>query len=275
MFPVLVKLGPVTLHTYGFMMALGVACGLWFLYVQGKKSGMEAGRLVDMAFYTILISLLGAKLVLLFGDFSRYARNPGELLSLARSGGVFQGGLAAGIVFALWYMRRHKLPTWKTADLVVPALALGHGFGRIGCFSAGCCYGRSCDTALGVTFHNQTAHDLTGLPLGSALHPVQLYEAVLNFLNFGILFLILRKKRFDGQVFAFYIINYSLIRYFTEFYRGDHDPSRVYLIHSASPYLSISYPQLFCIFGLVAGSALYLILKKRKRAQNHNPGNRD
>jgi len=266
MFPVLLRLGPVTLHTYGFMMALGVACGLWFLYVQGKIHGLEAGRLVALAFYPILISLLGAKLVLLVGDFSRYTRNPGELLSLARSGGAFQGGLAAGIVFALWYMYRHKMPTWRTADLIVPALALGHGFGRLGCFSAGCCYGRACETALGVTFHNETAHSLTGLPLSSALHPVQLYEALLNFLNFGILFYLLRRKKFDGQVFAFYIINYSLIRYFTEFYRGDHDPDRLYLIHSASPYLSISYPQLFCIIGLVVGVMMFFILKKRKSA---------
>jgi phosphatidylglycerol:prolipoprotein diacylglycerol transferase len=266
MIPVLLKIGPVTLHTYGFMMAVGVACGLWFMFVQGKKQDMDGGRLVDLAFYTILISLLGAKLVLLIGDFSRYTRNPGELLSLARSGGVFQGGLAAGIVFALWYMRRHRLPTWKTADLIGPALSLGHAFGRIGCFSAGCCYGRACDTALAVTFHNQTAHDLTGVPLNSPVHPVQLYESLLNFLNFGILFWILKKKRFDGQVFSFYIINYSLIRYFTEFYRGDHDPGRLYLIHSTSPYLSISYPQLFCILGIIAGTTLYFILKKRKSA---------
>ncbi len=266
MFPVLLKIGPVTLHTYGFMMALGVACGLWFLYIQGKKHGMDGGKLVDMAFYTILISLLGAKLVLLIGDFSRYTGNPGELLSLARSGGVFQGGLAAGIVFALWYMHRNRFPTWKTADLIAPALALGHAFGRLGCFSAGCCYGRVCNTPLAVIFSNETAHNLTGLPIGSPLHPVQLYESLLNFLNFGILFLILKKKRFDGQVFAFYILNYSVIRSFTEFYRGDHDPDRLYLIHSASPYLSISYPQLFCLIGLVAGTTLFFILKKRKSA---------
>ena len=119
---------------------------------------------------------------------------------------------------------------------------------------------------MGVTFHNETARELTGIPLGSSLHPVQLYEALLNFLNFGILFFILRKKKFDGQVFAIYILNYSLIRYFTEFYRGDHDPDRLYLIHSSSPYLSISYPQLFCIIGLVAGTVLYFIFKKRKSA---------
>jgi phosphatidylglycerol:prolipoprotein diacylglycerol transferase len=151
------------------------------------------------------------------------------------------------------------------ADLAGPALALGHGFGRIGCFSAGCCWGRACDTALGVTFHNHEAHNLTGVTLNTTVHPVQLYEAGLNFLNFVVLFLILKKKRFDGQVFSFYIINYSLIRYFTEFYRGDHE-AKVYLIQQASPYLSVSYPQVFCVLGLIIGIALFFILKKRKSA---------
>ncbi len=265
MHPVLLRLGPVTIHTYGFMMAVGVAFALWFIFVQSKKQGLEATKLVDLAFYTILISLLGAKLVLLVTSFSYYTQRPGELLSLARSGGVFQGGLAAGVIFAFWYVRRHKIPTWKMADLAGPALALGHAFGRIGCFSAGCCWGRACDTSLSVTFHNHEAHNLTGVTLNTAVHPVQLYEAGLNFLNFIILFLFLKKKRFDGQVFSLYVINYSLIRYFTEFYRGDHD-SKVYLIQQASPYLSVSYPQVFCVLGLILGLALFFILKKRKSA---------
>jgi phosphatidylglycerol:prolipoprotein diacylglycerol transferase len=264
MLPILFKIGPVTIHTYGFMLALGVAMGLWFLYVQGKKQNMDAARLLDLAFYTIIISLIGAKLVLLVGNFSTYVRNPGQLFSLARSGGVFQGGLAFGILFALWYMRRHKIKVWKTADLLGPALALGHGFGRIGCFSAGCCYGRSCGLPWGVDFHNEYAHSITGIPLNTTIHPVQLYESALNFLNFLVLFVILKKKRFDGQVFLFYIINYSVIRYFTEFFRGDH-ADKTYALRSASPYLSISLPQLFAICGFIVGITL-LFLKKKKRA---------
>lgn len=265
MLPVLIKIGPITIHTYGFMMALGVALGLWFLFVQAKKQGLEANRIVDLAFYTILISLIGAKLVLFVSNFSYYTKYPGELLSLARSGGVFQGGLAAGFLFALWYLRKHKIPTWKTADLIGPALALGHGFGRIGCFSAGCCYGRECAHFLGVTFHNTYAHELTGIPVEKALHPVQLYEAALNFLNFTILFFLLRRKRFDGQVISLYVINYSIIRYFTEFFRGDH-PDKVFLVQNPSPYLSLSYPQFFCIVGIIVGIGLFWILKKRNRA---------
>lgn len=265
MYPILLKIGPITIHTYGFMMAAGVAFALWFLFIQAKKYDLPGSRMIDMAFYTIIISLIGAKLILFVGNFSYYMRYWRELLSLARSGGVFQGGLTFGIIFALWYFRKHRIPTWKAADIVGPALALGHGFGRIGCFSAGCCYGTQCSLPWGVIFKNKYAGDLTGIPLGIPLHPTQLYESALNFLNFFVLFLILRKKRFDGQVFSFYIINYSIIRYFVEFYRGDH-PEKAFILRNPSPYLSFSVPQLFCVLGLIAGVALFLILRKRKSA---------
>jgi phosphatidylglycerol:prolipoprotein diacylglycerol transferase len=262
MHPILIRIGPISIPTYGFMVALGVALGLWFLYVQSKKQGLDASGIVDAGFYTILVSLVGAKLILFLGNLSYYMHYPGELLSLARSGGVFQGGLVFGIAFALWYFRKRRLPTWKVADNIGPALALGHGFGRIGCFMAGCCYGRVCDLPLGVRFQSQYAHDLTGIPLGEALHPVQLYEAVFNFLNFFILFLILRRKKFDGQIFSLYLMFYSLIRIFTEFFRGDH-PEKAFLVKGSSPFLSLSFPQVFCLVGIFAGLFLYFFLKKK------------
>lgn len=265
MFPILIKIGPISIHTYGFMMAVGVAFALWFVYVQAKKQSLEASKILDMAFYTIIVSLIGAKLVLFVGNFSYYMEYPSELVSFARTGGVFQGGLAFGILFALWYLRKHRIPTWKVGDLAGPALALGHGFGRIGCFSAGCCYGRECDVPWGVIFHSEYSHNLTGIPLETLLHPTQLYESLLNFTNFLILFFILKKKSFDGQVFSLYIINYSVIRYVVEFYRGDH-PDKAFLIRNPSPYTSLSLPQLFCILGIITGLVLYFVLKKRKVA---------
>jgi phosphatidylglycerol:prolipoprotein diacylglycerol transferase len=267
MHPILVKLGPLTVHTYGFMMAVGVALGLWFIYVQAKKAGLDANLIMDAAFYTIIVSLVGAKLFLFLSNISYYVGYPRELFSLARSGGVFQGGLAFGTIFALWYFHRKKIPTWKTADLIAPALALGHGFGRIGCFSAGCCYGRECAAPWAVVFKNEYASRLTGVHLNVPLHPVQLYEAVLNFLNFAVLFLILKRKKFDGQVFSFYIINYSVIRFFTEYFRGDHE-DKIYFIRGASAFSSLSLPQLFCLLGLVGGAVLAVVLKRRKRAQS-------
>lgn len=267
MYPILVKLGPLTIHTYGFMMAVGVALGLWFIYRQAKKAGLDANRIMDAAFYTIIVSLLGAKLILFLSNISYYVSFPRELFSLARSGGVFQGGLFFGTVFALWYFHRKKIPTWATADLIAPALAMGHGFGRIGCFSAGCCYGTECAAPWAVVFHNKYAAGLTGVHLDTPMHPVQLYEAVLNFINFGVLFLILKKKKFDGQVFALYILNYSVIRFFTEYFRGDHD-EKIYFIHGATPLSSLSLPQLFCLLGLIGGAVLYIVLRRRQSAHS-------
>lgn len=265
MFPILVKIGPLTIHTYGFMMAVGVALALWFVYRQAKKAGLDADRIMDACFYTIIVSLVGAKLILFLGNISYYTTYPKELLSLAQSGGVFQGGLTFGTLFALWYFHRRKIPTWKTADLVAPALALGHAFGRIGCFSAGCCYGRECAAPWAVVFRNKYAAELTGVHLDTPMHPVQLYEAALNFLNFAVLFLILKRKKFDGQVFAFYIMNYSVIRFFTEYFRGDH-ADKTYFLRGASALASLSYPQLYCVLGLLAGAVVYIVLKRRRVA---------
>jgi phosphatidylglycerol:prolipoprotein diacylglycerol transferase len=265
MHPILMKIGPLTIHTYGFLMAVGVAFGLWFIYVQAKKTGLDAVRIMDAAFYTIIVSLLGAKFVLFISNAGYYVSYPKELFSLARSGGVFQGGLFFGLVFALWYFRRKKIPTWKTADLIGPALALGHGFGRIGCFSAGCCFGRACSLPWAAVFKSPYAAQLTGVHLNEPLHPVQLYESILNFLNFGVLFLLLRKKKFDGQVFSFYIINYSIIRFFTEYFRGDHGDN-IYFIRGGSALSSLSFPQLACVLGLIGGSVLAVVLKRRGRA---------
>ena len=265
MFPILVKIGPLTIHTYGFTMAVGVAFGLWFIYAQAKKAGLDANRIMDAAFYTIIVSLIGAKLILFISNISYYVAYPRELFALARSGGVFQGGLTFGVIYAFWYFRRKKIPTWPTADLIAPALALGHGFGRLGCFSAGCCYGSECSLPWAAVFKNEYAANLTGVHLNTPLHPVQLYEAILNFLNFGILTIILKNKKFDGQVFAFYFINYSVIRFFTEYFRGDHS-DKIFFIRGATPLSSLSYPQLFCLLGLLGGAVLAVVLKRRKIA---------
>jgi len=244
-------------------MAVGVAAALWFIYVQAKKLDYDTNKLLDAAFWIIVISLLGAKLILFFSHFSYYLENPGELLSLARSGGVFQGGLTFGLIFAIIYFRKKKIPFWSTADIVAPAIALGHGFGRLGCFSASCYYGRESSSALAVVFKSQYAHELTGVPLATPLYPVQLYESALNFLNFLFLLMILKRKKFVGQVFSFYIINYSVIRFFTEYFRGDHGEN-VYLIKGSSAFNSLSWPQFYCFLGLVLGIILYQILRRRK-----------
>lgn len=263
MYPELIKIGKFTINTYGFMFALGVALGLWFILVQAKKEKLNNSRIIDMAFYTLIVSLLGSKIVLFIGDISYYTKDLKSLWSLVRSGGVFQGGLVFGVLFGLWYVHKHQLPTWKLADIIGPAIALGHGFGRIGCFTAGCCFGKECFLPWGIIFRNERSYELTGIPLNITLHPVQLYEAILNFINFFILFLILKRKKFHGQIICLYIINYSITRFIVEFFRGDH-PEKTFHFNLFSLSLHISYPQVFSIISLIVGLFLYKYLRKKK-----------
>src|SRR5215831_7653027 len=141
MHPILVGYGPITVYTYGVLLAAAYLFGLQLARVGAKTRGLDANRVLDLGIYIIISALLGAKLLLLVTDYRTFAANPRELLTLARSGGVFYGGLILAVVVALWYIRKIGLPLWTTCDVFAPGIALGHVVGRFGCFFAGCCYG--------------------------------------------------------------------------------------------------------------------------------------
>ena len=164
----------------------------------------------DFIFYVMLLSLLGAKLWLLLTNLDYYLKYPGEIKYLLTSGGTFYGGLIFGAVFAVWFIRRHRLSYRQLGDIAAPALALGHFFGRLGCFAAGCCWGREAGHfPLAVTFSSLKANALTGVPLYIPLYPTQLMEAALNLGNFLVPDRLYKKRKFKGQVLALYILNYS------------------------------------------------------------------
>ena len=133
--------------------------------------------MLDLGVYIVIAALVGAKLLLLVVNFNYFRNNPDEILVLARSGGVFYGGLITATLVAFWYIRRHKLPFWTTCDMFAPGIALGHVIGRLGCLMAGCCYGRPADVAWAITFTDPFAAANVGTPLNVPLHPTQVYEA--------------------------------------------------------------------------------------------------
>src|SRR5919204_450486 len=141
MYPRLFELGPITVYTYGVLLAAAYLLGLRLAMVRAEKRGLDHNRVLDLGIYIIISALIGAKLLLLVTDFRTFETDPRELLTLARSGGVFYGGLILAVVVALWYIRRVGLPLWTTCDVFAPGIALGHVVGRFGCFFAGCCYG--------------------------------------------------------------------------------------------------------------------------------------
>jgi len=222
MYPRLLELGPITVYTYGVLLAAAYLLGLKLAMVRAKARGLDANRILDLGIYIIISALIGAKLLLFVTDFRTFTTDPRELLTLARSGGVFYGGLILAVIVALWYIRRIGLPLWTTCDVFAPGIALGHVVGRFGCLFAGCCYGKPTTLPWGITFRDPFAAANVGTPLGVPLHPTQLYEAGAELIILFILLWSERKGRpFAGRTFWLYILLYSISRFIIEFYRGD------------------------------------------------------
>ena len=171
MFPRLLELGPITLYSYGLLLALGYLAGLRLALIRARARGLNGDRVMDLGIWIIVSALVGAKLLLLYQDWRLFSSDPKQLLSLAQSGGVFYGGLILAVIVALWYIRRHKLPMWTTTDVFAPGIALGHVIGRIGCFLAGCCYGKETTVPWSVVFTDPFALANAGTPLNVAPAP--------------------------------------------------------------------------------------------------------
>lgn len=213
--------GPFTLHTYGVLLALAFLAGLWVAHGQAKRAGMDAGRITDMAVYVLIAGLIGAKLMLVAVDYRYYLNNPRELSTIFQSGGVFYGGLLGGLVVAFVFARRYKLPGWSTADVLAPGVVIGQAIGRLGCFAAGCCYGKVAAVPWAVAFTDVYAARQVGTPLDTPLHPAQVYESMATLVIFAVLVWIAPRKRFHGQVVLAYVALYSIARFALEYYRGD------------------------------------------------------
>ena len=252
--PFLGEVGPLTVYTYGVLLAAAYLLGLQLAIVRGRARGLDQARVLDLGIYIIISALVGAKLLLFVTDFRSFINNPGSLLDLARSGGVFYGGLILAVVVALWYIRRVGLPLWTTCDVFAPGIALGHVVGRFGCFFAGCCYGTPTSVPWAVTFTDTFAAANVGTPLNIPLHPTQLYEAGAEAL---ILILLLstesRGKRYPGRTFWLYMLLYAISRYVIEMFRSD--PRGTVLMFSTSQFISL----------LLAPLAVVMLVYLRRR----------
>jgi phosphatidylglycerol:prolipoprotein diacylglycerol transferase len=215
--------GPFTLHTYGVLLAVAFLAGLFVAHWQAKRAGLDAARIADMAVYVLIAGLVGAKLMLVAVEWPTYSRMGfWELLrALAQSGGVFYGGLLGGLFVAFYFARRYRLPAWSTADALAPGVVIGQAIGRLGCFAAGCCYGKAATVPWAVTFGDVYAYRQVGTPLDTPLHPSQVYEALATLVIFALLVWLAPRKGFDGQVTLAYVTLYSLARFGLEYFRGD------------------------------------------------------
>jgi phosphatidylglycerol:prolipoprotein diacylglycerol transferase len=237
--PILFNAGPVTIYSYGVLLAAAYLAGLWLAVRRARAAGIDGNRIMDLLIWVIIAALVGAKALLFVVDFNHFTSSWQEFTTLLRSGGVFYGGLIAAIVVCIYQLRKHRLPLWTSGDLFAPGIALGYMVGRLGCLMAGCCYGKPTDVAWAVTFTDPAANLNVGTPLNVALHPTQLYEAGAGLiLLIAMLILEKRPKPFAGRTFWSFALGYAVLRFIIEFYRGD-DRGLVLDMLSTSQFISV------------------------------------
>jgi phosphatidylglycerol:prolipoprotein diacylglycerol transferase len=250
--PIALQLGRFTLTSYGVMVALAFVAGLWTASRRGLRDGIPGDKILDLGPWLIVGAIVGARVLYVTSYWHEdFAGRPWfEIFEVWHGGVVFYGGLIGASLAFLLYTSIKKVPRWKLADALAPSIALGSVFGRLGCLLNGCCYGRECHLPWAVTFPPESR----GAPAGIPRHPVQLYDAALNLLCYLGLAWLYRRKKFDGQVFAIYLITYALLRAFVEMFRGDY-PER-YLGGWATPAQFVS-------IGILAGGIGLLVALRR------------
>ncbi|GIL23721.1 MAG: prolipoprotein diacylglyceryl transferase [Bacteroidota bacterium] len=254
MHPVLFKLGSITIYTYGFCIAMGALLGFLYMYRQGKKQyGITFDQSNNLFILLVVAGVVGGKLFMIFEDPSLYLSQPKKLFS--GSGFVFYGSLLTTIPVMLWYFKKIKVPVLGMLDVMAAVTCIVHGFGRIGCFMAGCCYGLPTDGFLSVVFTNPVCQ---AEPLNTPLYPTQLFEATFIFSLLILLFVLKKKKQFDGQLFLIYLMVYAAGRAILELFRGDME--RGFLINKV-----LSNSQFISILVISVALYFYLRLNRNKK----------
>ncbi len=226
MFPEIFRIGNFPVHTYGVLMALAFLAALLFAARLAQRDGLPRERVYDLGLWMLLAGLVGSKILMIwtepgYNDWKNFFS-----LDFLRSGGVWYGGFIGGVIAGFLLMRFYKLPWWKTADAFAPGIALGQSIGRLGCFAAGCCWGKPSNLPWACSF-TERARELTGVPIVDSfnrtihLHPTQIYESIAMILVFVFLYRVHAKKLFSGQVVLLYGVAYGIIRFTIEIFRDD------------------------------------------------------
>ncbi|HAB18068.1 MAG TPA: prolipoprotein diacylglyceryl transferase [Verrucomicrobiota bacterium] len=251
--PILFHLGHFPIHTFGVLVALGFLAGLMVSAFNMRRLGLNGEAIYDLAPWLVVAGLVGARVWYVGSYWQRdfVGRPWTEAFAVWQGGLVYYGGLILGTLVGIWRIHAMKLPLWTVADCLAPGVALGHAFGRLGCLMNGCCFGRPTTLPWGIHFPpTHSTHP-------AAVHPTQIYEALLNVAFFAALMWGVRHRRFPGQVFSVYLMGYAVLRSFTEWFRGDYDVR-------SSPLAGVLTPgQLTSLLILIAGIALFLVLRPR------------
>ncbi len=229
--PVLFQLGPLTVRYYGLMYVLALLMAIVLLRYDAKRYNLSSERMVDLAFYTFVAGIIGGRLYYVILRWDYYGANLWKVFAIWEGGMAIHGGLIGGLIGIFWFARLIGVPFLQLADMVAPTVSLGHAFGRFGNFMNGDAHGyplrspwlpewlRHFPDWMGVTFPLSS-------PAGKqfpdqALHPVMLYELVLNLVGFGLLWGTRKRMTRPGQLLGLYLIYYAAVRSFTSLFRAD------------------------------------------------------
>ena len=255
MHPILFKIGPITIYTYGVLIATAFFLGLALAARQARVEGEAPQKIMDLSFYILISAIVGSRLLYIVVEYKEYISNPLRIFKVWEGGLVFYGGFIMAMAVVIIYVRRHEMNLWKVGDILAPSVAIGQGVGRLGCFFAGCCYGRETDVPWAVIFKDPN----TLAPMDVHLHPTQLYDSANGFIIFAILLILRKFKKFDGQLFWTYTLLYAVGRFIVEIFRGD---ERGFVIES---FLSTS--QFIAIPLFIVSLAMLIRLKQQKSEQ--------
>ena len=241
------------------MIALAFLAGLWTATRRGALVHLSKEDIGDVTLWLMVGAIVGARVAYVTTYWQdEFADQPlSEIFMIQHGGLVFYGGFIGAALAGMIAIRWKKMPLWKTADVLAPSIALGSVFGRIGCLLNGCCYGRFCSMPWAITYPAGQAN--TGVPVGVPLHPTQIYDALLNLLLYGLLAWLFRRRKFDGQVFATYLLCYAVDRSVVEAFRGDYTAGHQHF--GLTPAQLVSVPIFF------TGLALAAILSRRAPAK--------
>ncbi len=251
--PIAFYLGSLPVRWYGVMMALAFLAGLWTATRRARLVNVSGDVIADVTLWLMAGSIIGARFVYVTTYWhTEFAGQPfSEVFMIQHGGLVYYGGLIGAMISGLGYLFWKKQPVWKIADILAPSVALGSVFGRIGCLLNGCCFGRACDLPWAI--HFPADHETHG----AAVHPTEIYDALLNLALYFFLAWLFRRKKFDGQIFSTYLIVYAVFRSIVEYFRGDYPTDHVHA--------GLTSAQLVSVPIFVAGLVLAAVLARRGR----------
>lgn len=254
-----IQIGSLSIHWYGILVAMGFLAGLWTASRRSPANEIPAETVLDAGPWLIIGSILGARALYVFTFWrEEFAGQPFlNMFMVWRGGLVFYGGLIGACLATILFARLKKISLWKLADILAPSIALGYVFGRIGCLMNGCCYGRACEMPWAIRY--PAGHDTHAIGAAATpVHPTQIYDSLLSLVLYLGLAWLYRRKKFDGQVFALYLLAYACLRSLVELFRGDYPSHQRLLSGLLTPAHLVSAG----IF--VAGAVLFWILRKRR-----------